>query len=331
MTRPGLLALILLLAAAAAAGAWFYVHRQPSRTRWLGYADADFVKVAPTQSGRLVTLDVKRGDQVAAAATLFTQDDIDDRAGRDQAKAALDEAEQKLSDLKAPGREAEITQAQADVTDAQATYDRVARDLTRNEVTVKAGATTRQALDQLRADSLSTQARLRSAQAKLALMLDPSGRAHAIQAQTAAVTAARATLASAQWRLDQRHVVAPAAGRIADTYARPGETIAAGAPVVSLLPPENILVRFFVPERALAAIHPGMDVGIACDSCPPGMTARISFVATAPEYTPPVIYSEGSRGSLVYLIEARPDPAMRPLLKPGQPLDVTPPAGAPPQ
>src|SRR5271165_4922118 len=157
-------------------------------------------------------------------------------------------------------------------------------------------------------------------------MESPTGREYEIAAQRAMVEQARAGLAQAQWRVDQRHVSAPIAGLVSDTYARPGETINAGAPVVSLLPPENILVRFFVPETALARLHPGDRMGIACDSCPPDLQARISFVATAPEYTPPVIYSQGARGSLVYLIEARPDHDHGPLLKPGQPVDVTPPA-----
>lgn len=325
------LAVGVLLLAAAAGGAWFYFGQKPRQESWLGYADADFVKIAPTQTGRLVSLDVGRGDEVAAGATLFTQDDVDDRASRDQAKAALDEAAEKLADLRAPARGPEVMQAQAEVTDMQAAFERVSRDLTRNEATAVSGATTRQTLDQLRADTRSADAKLRSAQARLALAIDPSGRQHAIAAQVAAVAAAEATLASAQWRLDQRLVTAPAAGLVADTYARPGETIAAGGPVVSLLPPGNILVRFYVTEPALARVHPGQQIRIACDSCRPGMRATISFVATAPEYTPPVIYSEGARGSLVYLVEAHPDPATRPLLKPGQPLDVFPPDRTPQQ
>lgn len=324
MSRRGVMIGILLLAVVAVGGAWYHFDHKPRGEHWPGYADADYVKIAPTQLGRLVSLDVSRGDHVTAGATLFAQDDIDDRASRDQAKAAFAEAVEKLADLKSPGRTPEVTQAQADVVDMQAAYDRLAGDLARNEITVVSGATTRQALDQLRFDTRSADAKLNEARARLALVMDSSGRQHAIAAQMAAVTAADAALASAQWRLDQRHVIAPAAGIIADTYARPGETIAAGGPVVSLLPPENILVRFYVPEATLARIHPGQHVAIGCDSCPRGMQATITFVATAPEYTPPVIFSESARTSLVYLIEAHPDPAIPPLLKPGQPVDVVP-------
>jgi len=267
---------------------------------------------------------VARGDEVAAGAPLFAQDDVADRAARDQAAAQLAEAQARLANLMAPGRTTEIAAAQAELADAQAARDRINADLARHEALVKSGAATRQIVDQERADSRSAQAKVEAAQARLEQLRDPTGRAHEIAAQRATVEAARAALDQAQWRFDQRHVVAPAGGRIADTYARPGETIAAGSPVVELLPSENILVRFFVSEIIVATLHRGDVVGIACDSCPPDLEGRISYIAPRSEYTPPVIYSESTRGKLVFLIEARPQPARAALLKPGQPVTVRP-------
>jgi HlyD family secretion protein len=154
-------------------------------------------------------------------------------------------------------------------------------------------------------------------------MLAPTGRQFEITAQKAMVEQAQAALDQAVWRVGQRHVVAPEAALVADTFARPGETIAAGTPVVSLLPPKNILVRFFVPEATFSALHTGQAVSIGCDQCPPpGLSAAITFIAPQPEYTPPVIYSETNRAKLVYLIEARPPPDQATRLKPGQPVDV---------
>src|SRR6202020_50185 len=97
----------------------------------------------------------------------------------------------------------------------------------------------------------------------------------------------------------------PTAARVADVLARPGETMAAGAPVGSLLPPGNIFVRLFVPEPDLASIHLGDRVTIGCDNCPADLSGTISFIAPQAEYTPPVIYSEASRAKLVYMVEAR--------------------------
>jgi HlyD family secretion protein len=136
------------------------------------------------------------------------------------------------------------------------------------------------------------------------------------------VAQAQAGLAQAEWRVSQRRITAPASALVNDTYARPGETINAGVPVVSLLPPQNILVRFFVPETELATLHVGDRLAIGCDACAAGLIATVTFIAPQPEYTPPVIYSETNREKLVYLIEAHPPPDQAVQLKPGQPVDV---------
>jgi len=158
----------------------------------------------------------------------------------------------------------------------------------------------------------------------LAQQRAPLGRDREIMAQKAAVEASNAAVAMAQWRLNQRHVTAPADGVIADVMARPGETIPAGGPVVSLLPPENIYVRFFVPEPQLSQIHYGDTVALRCDGCPPDLTGTISFIAPQAEYTPPVIYSETSRSKLVYMVQAHPPRERARLINPGQPIAVRP-------
>lgn len=315
--RPFIAAAIL--AALAAGSAWYWLSRPASAQPWLGYAEADYVYVAPVLEGRLTALAVARGDQVAAGAPLFAQDSTDDLAARDQAKASLAQARATLANQLAT-RDYNIAQARADLASAEANEDQLATDLARNEHVLGSGGVTRQAVDLLRAQTLSAQADVQAAQAKLALQLSDS----AIQAQQAAVQAAAASLVQAQWRLAQRTVTAPEAGLIADTFAKPGETMAPGAPVLMLLPPENIRVRFFVPETVLAQLHQGQQVVINCDSCPANLRATISFIAAQPQYTPPVIYSEGTRGNLVYLIEARPPLNEAPCLKPGQPVGVSP-------
>ena len=321
--NPRLLLVAPLIALAAVGG--YYAWGRPSvKPGWLGYAEADYVRVAPVALGRLTKRAVARGDVVAEGALLFTLDDTNERAARDQAAAQLAQEREKLADLRNAGREAEIAAARADLADAQAASDRAARDLARGEALVGRGDASRQSVDQARADALSTKARVAAAEARLALISQSSGREHAIAAQTSAVAAAEKALAAAQWKLDERTVTAPIGGHVADTFAEAGEIVGAGAPVVELLPPGNILLRFFVPETALPGIRRGGRVAIACDSCPPDLRGTISFVATKSEFTPPVIYSQDSRGALVYLIEARPDPAQATLFKPGQPVEIRP-------
>jgi HlyD family secretion protein len=316
------LMMAMLLATAAGGIGWWWLIRTPEAPAWQGYVDAEYVRASPTLTGRLTSIAVSRGDHVAAGAPLFTQDDADDVAARDAAAGKLAEAQARLANLETRSRDTEIAQGRADLTDLIATRDRIAKDLARNQELLRTGAASHQIVDQQQADLSSATARVEAAQAKLAQMESPTGREYEIAAQRAMVEQARAGLAQAQWQVDQRHVAAPVAALVSDTYARPGETINAGNPVVELLPPQNILVRFFVPETELASLHVGDRLSIGCDSCAPGLTAAVTFIAPQPEYTPPVIYSEANREKLVYLIEAHPPVDQATQLKPGQPVDV---------
>jgi HlyD family secretion protein len=318
------IAIVVLLAAGGGLWWWWSAFRAADPGGWQGYAEADYVKVGPTQAGRLTEVMVARGDEVAEGAPLFTQDETSDRAARDQAAKILAQAQEQLANLESGGKATEIQQAEAALADARSTLTRVEADLQRGEALMRDGFATKQNVDQLRADRRSADAKVQGAEAALAQLRAPLGRSREIGGQRAAVEAARAALEMAEWRLGQRRVAAPVGGRVADVLARPGETMAAGAPVISLLPPANILVRFFVPETSLATVHRGDRVALICDRCPADFTATVSFVSPQAEYTPPVIYSEASRAKLVFLVEARPPPAQASLLNPGQPLEVRP-------
>ena len=314
-----------MAAVVSGAGAWWWwAHRAAPPMEWQGYAEANFIKVGPTQAGLLVSLHVARGDNVTVKASLFDQDDTADRAATEQARKQLEQAEDQLANLQSGGKQTEIAQAEASLGDARATREMTQQDLTRAEALARTGSGTRQRLDQARAANLSAAAKAQAVEAALNQQRAPLGRTSEIKAQQAVVGAARAAVSMAQWRLDQRHVAAPVAGVVADVFARPGETVQAGAPVVSLLPPENIFIRFFIPELMLAKVHRGDEVALVCDNCPADLKASISFISPQSEYTPPVIYSESSRSKLVYLIEARLPPDKAILLNPGQPVAVRP-------
>jgi HlyD family secretion protein len=314
---------------AIAVGWWFLRPRSDPVVEWQGYAEADFVKVGPTQSGLVTAVHVARGDKVAKGSPLFDQDDAHDRAAADQAARQLAQARNQLMNLQNGGKPTEIEQAAANLADAQAARDKTQSDLARNRALVKTGAATVQIVEQEEADLRSANARVRALEAALAQLRAPLGRDAEIRAQEAAVDAAQAALDMARWRLDQRHVTAPVAGTVADVMALPGESLAANAPVVSILPPENMFVRFFVPEPLLPTVHPGDAVTILCDTCRTDLSATISFVAPRAEYTPPVIYSESTRAKFVFLVEARPPLGQAMELDPGQPVTVRPRAQGP--
>jgi HlyD family secretion protein len=284
-----------------------------------GYVEGEYVYVASPVAGRLQTLEVSRGGQVAAGAPLFEFDSASERPARDDAAAKLARAEANLANLKKGKRPSEIDALKAQLAQANAMLQLSASGRRRQEHLVETRVASREALDQAQAEHERDQARVRELEAELATA-QLGARADEIQAAEAEVIAARAQLAQAQWRVDQLSETAPQAGLVIDTLYRPGEWVTAGAPVVQLLPPANVKIRFFVPEPRLGSVRVGDEVQVRCDACARGLTAVISFISPDAEYTPPVIYSREMRAKLVYLVEARPrEPGA---LRPGQPVDV---------
>jgi HlyD family secretion protein len=138
----------------------------------------------------------------------------------------------------------------------------------------------------------------------------------------AGVESQGAALDKARWSFDQKQQSAPMNAFVHDTLYRGGEWVAAGNPVVELLPPTNIKVRFFVPQAALPRIKPGQTVSVTFDGGPHAYSATVNYISTQAEFTPPVIYSRENRAKLVFMIEAKFSPADAADLRPGQPVDV---------
>lgn len=154
----------------------------------------------------------------------------------------------------------------------------------------------------------------------LSLSKTGSGTQANLDSADSALRVAEARVNTSQTKLARRRMSAPIAGTIQQIYFREGETVPAQRPIMSILPPSNMKVRFFVPEPELPKLKVGDEVRVTCDGCAAGLTAKIYFIATTAEYTPPVIYSLDERAKLVYLIQAR--PAQPESLRVGQPVSV---------
>ena len=141
-------------------------------------------------------------------------------------------------------------------------------------------------------------------------------------ADSAQIAVQEAALEKARWSFEQKQQFAPAAAQVHDTLYRLGEYVAAGNPVVVLLPPENLKVRFFVPQAKLAQVKIGGAVSVKPDGVAAPFRATINYISTEAEYTPPVIYSRETRAELVFMIEAQFSSADAAALRPGQPVDV---------
>ncbi|HEX4293860.1 MAG TPA: efflux RND transporter periplasmic adaptor subunit [Rhizomicrobium sp.] len=253
---------------------------------WLGYAEGDTAFVAAPQAGWVANLRVERGAEVKLGDMLFALDDIAQASARDQAQA-------------------QIAQAQGQMGQARAGLELAQKELVRQQGLLRSGATSKQALDQAKS--------AHDTAAALVAQID------------ATEQQARATLTGAAYQLSERVVVSRTSGRVQDVFFRPGEYAPAMTPVVSILPPGNVYVRFFVPETEFAHVHLGQKVSIHCDGCARDLTATVSFIAAQEEFTPPVIFSVGNREKLVFKVEARAQGGLA--LHPGQPVDVRPVGG----
>jgi HlyD family secretion protein len=288
-----------------------------------GYVEGEFVYLASSQPGHLEQLAVSRGAQVAGGTPLFSLEAIAEKAEQRQAQQQLATAEAQLADIETGKRPPEIAVIRAQLLQAQASAKKSAQQRERDEAQYRAGGISREQLESTLAQATSDAARVSELQSQLDVARLP-GRDQQLKAQNKQVLAARAVLAQADWRVDQKTVSAPTAGLVFDTMFREGEWVAAGNPVVRMLPPQNIKVRFYVPQPALGGLALGHKVSLHCDGCAAEIPATITFISTEAEYTPPVIYSNETRSKLIYMIEAHPTPKDAVKLHPGQPLAVRP-------
>jgi HlyD family secretion protein len=291
-----------------------------------GYVEGEYVRVAAPLSGTLLQLTVERGAEVARDAPLFTLESEQERAARAEAESRVRQAQATLANLEKGRRPPEIAAVRAQLAQAQASLRQSEADLVRTQKLVADKFLPPQKRD----ESIATRDRDRARVAELSQQVQIASlpaRSDEIAAANAEVKAATDALAQAQWRVAQKSQVAPAAGLVIDTLYRVGEWVPAGASVVSLLPPANVKIRFYVPEPIVGTLRIGDAVDVRCDGCGAPINAKIRFIAPQAEFTPPVIYSKENRASLVFLVEARPD-AFNAALHPGLPVDVAVPTRA---
>ena len=287
-----------------------------------GYIEGEYVRVAAPFAGTLQELSVQRGGEVTAGAPLFTLERENEIAGRRQAEQQLQAANARLANLKTGKRPPEVETVAEQLRQAMAGRELSAANLRRQESLYRSGFISSAAVDDVRMRLKNDDARVEELKATVETAKMPA-RPDEIRAAQADADAARQALAQADWRLSQRAVIAPANGRVSDTYFVAGDWVPAGAVVASLLPPGNIKIRFFVAEPKLGTLRPGQVVRFSCDGCGDAMSATISFIADRAEFTPPVLYSKENRTKLVYLVEAKPEASVAIRLNPGQPIDVT--------
>lgn len=317
--KPKPLVAGLLLGAAVLVATLYFVPRLSHPRTLNGYVEGEPLYLAAPVSGRVDRMLVRRGDRVAAGQALFVVDPSQLKAQRDQAEADVAAASAQAQDARKGQRAVELAVFDANIAAAEARARDAAADLRRIRPLVQKAIYAPARLDDAQAAYQAAQAQVTAARRQRdAAAL--GGREDQIRAADSRVRQASAVLAAADARLGDIAPTAPDAARVEEVFFQEGEWATANQPILALLPDERIKLRFFVPEREIAAYRPGGTVKFSCDGCAQGLTAQIAYVSPRPEFTPPVIYSREARDRLVYMVEARPSAR----LNPGQPVDVQP-------
>lgn len=309
----------LLLAVAALAAC-----EKPRDNAWQGYIEGEFVLLASPYAGQLQKLYVRRGDAIEAGKPVFALEQESERSGRSEAEERMKGAQAKLENLQGPRRQPEIVALREQVNQAKSALQLSRANLAREGELFKKGFSSRARLDDARSAYERDSAKVKEAEAQLKNALQPVGRENEREGAEAEIAVAKAALAQAAWRLEQKSVAAPVSALVQDTFFVEGEWVPAGRPVASLLPPANVKARFYVAETVVGSLAPGKEVEIRCDGCAAPIAAKVTYVSSQAEYTPPVLYTREQRGKLLFLVEARPSAADAARLHPGQPIDVTP-------
>ncbi|WP_374412064.1 HlyD family secretion protein [Hydrogenophaga sp.] len=292
-------------------------------TGWSGYAEGDFVYIAAPIGGRLDRLSVRAGDAVKQGAALFALDAVAEQAAVSEAQARARASDAQVQNI-AKGRrpdELAVVRAQLEQARAQAVLAKSA--WLRQKELVDKGFVSAAQLDSATASLRQAEGKVAELESALRVAQLPA-RGDERSAAEASAQSAREAVRQGEWRVAQKLQAAPADATVSEVFYRQGEFVAAGQPVLSLLPPGSVKARFYVPEAELAGLALGQAVRLSCDGCGEPVAARVSRIATAPEFTPPVIYSNAQRARLVYQVEALPEAGQGARLRPGQPLDVRP-------
>ncbi len=293
------------------------------RSERRGTVEATDADLGFQSAGRVLEVRVTEGTTVEPASELARLDARELDAALVSAEAQLAVAEARLDDLNEGARPQELASAEAVLRSASRQVEEAVRELDRARTLHDGRAISRQALDQAETRVELSGATRDQAEQALALLRE-GPRAEQVAAQRAFVEQARANVARVAAALANTVIHAPFAGIVTIRHREPGEAVAPGAPVLTLLDPDNRWVRIYVPAVEIGRVQLGMPAEIVSDTYPerpyPG---EVVFIGDEAEFTPRNVQTADERTRLVYPVRVRitGDPEFT--LKPGVPADVT--------
>jgi HlyD family secretion protein len=272
--------------------------------------------------GRIERLDVREGDVVAAGQEIAALDRSELLAERQVAASQRAGAAARLAELEAGSRSEEIAQAREALRAAVERAANAAREAERARRLFEGGAISERQRDAA-ATALEITGADRAAAAERLALVETGPRSEQIAAQRAVVAQAAASLARVDAALDLAVIRAPFAGRVTLRHREPGETVSAGAPVVSVSDQADRWVRIYVRGDEVGRLALGQPAEITADAFPTRTYGgEVIYISDEAEFTPRTVQTTEERVKLVYRVKVRitGDPGFD--LKPGLPADV---------
>ena len=303
--------MVIVLIAGISLWIYFHSHQQNDKNIFTGYVTSDNIYMSSPIAGTLLEVYVKRGQRVSEGDALFRIDPTVREAETTQARAQLNAAEADVNQ-----QNAALGHAQAELAAAQSEVERNETELNRLLAAQKEkkGSVAQLEIDQVQTSFDAARSRKEAADTQVTSALS------AIDAAKAQAEQMKALITSRERELNDLSPPSPKSGKVEDIMFKPGESVPSNVPIISIIPDGEIKVRFYIPQNMISHYQTGQQLFIGCDGCKKGMTATIDYVASKPEYTPPIIYSLDARQKLVFMVEANPsEPGV---LIPGQPIDV---------
>jgi HlyD family secretion protein len=297
---------LLVTLAAAAAGAWWWQREAPQPLRDVivlhGNVDIRQVELAFNAAGRIDQVLVHEGDRVQKGQLLAVLDSQRLQRTVELAEAQVAAQREVVARLRAGSRPEEISKAKADAESARVDARNAVRTADRLKELAAQRFVPQQQADDARAAADAAEAKLKSAEEALRLVvLGP--RKEDLAAAEALLEANRATLAIAQRDLAEASLYAPVGGVIENRVLEPGDMASPQKAVFTLALAEPLWVRAYVSGPDLGRIRLGSRATVLTDSYPgKRYRAWVGFISPTAEFTPKSVETQEVRTQLVYQV-----------------------------
>lgn len=280
---------LLALAVLAVGSAWIFSDGDaiPDGIVWgNGRLEADQVDIAAKLSGRVAAISASEGEMVSAGQALAEMDVAELEAAHDRAEAETALAEEQLAE------------AEALVIQRESELRRAERELERARPLLAKGHMTEAVFEDRETARDVSAATLRAAKAR-------------VNTATRQIAAYSAEARRIQTQIDDSVLTAPVDGRVLYRLAEPGEVVAGGGALLTLLSLEDVYMEVFLPAEDAGRLALGAEARIVLDVLPDyAIPAEVSFVSPEAQFTPKQVETLQEREKLVFRVKVKIPPEL---------------------